>query len=110
MAFFIASAFSCALPDSSASLISEALAARSKCTSIEHPRSTTALTVAMVANPARPSWAWGRVKSNGTAKRSFSFFDGTGANSHKGTVVKLTDLPVMGKQSKRQNHVFSGPI
>ena len=83
MAFFIASAFSCALPDSSASLISEALAARSKCTSIEHPRSTTALTVAMVANPARPSRAWGRVKSNGTAKRSFSVFDGTGANSHK---------------------------
>ena len=55
MAFFIASAFSCALPDSSASFISDALAARSKWTSMEQPRSTTALTVAMVANPARPT-------------------------------------------------------
>ena len=49
MAFFSASAFSCSPPVSSASLISDALTPLSKCTSIVHPRSTTALRVAMMA-------------------------------------------------------------
>jgi hypothetical protein len=72
MAFFIASAFASGPPLSSASRISDEEAARSKCTSIEHPRSTTALTVAIVAGPrVRTDVGRGDSMTNDAGKRAF---------------------------------------